>query len=222
MCQIASEFAYVASSCSSVGSTFHTLEANYQPQGASFKQSARRILVANLNRLACSNPAQGTVLLDSFGARVGRERYAREHYAAYRHGRAIRVCRRPPAASNIDCANWHAATAALLCIVSMAAELRESVTRNTATLLVAQMTAPDSVSNKRKRTLSQRGGVLQCAKPFSVLHSHSQFAIPWPSRTGSGSLHDASGFVLSRICFASLREPIPDRNSTSRLTTLTS
>ena len=84
----------------------------------------------------------------------------------------------------------------------MATELRESVTRNTATLLVAQMTASDSVSNKRKRTLSQRAGVLQCAKPFSALHSHSQFAIPWLYRTGSVNLHGASGFVLSRIVFS--------------------
>src|ERR1043165_590641 len=88
-------------------------KGKHKPQAVSSKQSVRRKL-AIVNQLA-QPPAKGTVLLDSFRARVARERYAREHYAAYRHDRPIRVCRRPPAAPNIDHANGHAATALLIC-----------------------------------------------------------------------------------------------------------
>jgi hypothetical protein len=129
-------------------------KGKHQPQAASFKQSARRILVGILSRLAIPTPQKVTVLLDSFRARVARERYTRERYAAYRHGRPIRVCRRPPAASNIDRAQRHAETAVLVCTATVATELRESVTRNKATLLVARVTASESVSIKRQPTSS--------------------------------------------------------------------
>jgi hypothetical protein len=99
----------------------------------------------------------------------------------------------------MDRANGHAATVVLLCTASVATKLREGVTRNKATLLVARMAASESVNNKRELALSQLATVLHSAKPFSILHSNSQFAIPWPSRTGSVNLHGASGFVLSRI-----------------------
>jgi hypothetical protein len=48
-----------------------------------------------------------------------------------------------------------------------------------ATLLVAQMTAAESVS------IAQLAEVLHAAKPFSILHSHSKLEIPWSSRNGS-------------------------------------
>ena len=57
-----------------------------------------RLLVAQLIRNCMRAEVKGAVLLDSFGAQVARERYARERYAAGWLDRPIRVCRRPPAA----------------------------------------------------------------------------------------------------------------------------
>src|ERR1051326_528757 len=65
------------------------------------------------------------------GARVARERCVRELYAAHRHCSPIRVCRRPPAAPNIDRAQSTPQQRAYIHAVPVASELRESITRTT-------------------------------------------------------------------------------------------
>ena len=181
---------------------FHTVEANYQTQEAFSKGRANAF-----SQQTCtswhSNPVKGngaarfnqsTSCAGALCARSLRCPSARPSHPS-----------QPPSARCLEDRLYEpaSATAVLICMGSMASELRESVTRNKARLLLARMTASDSVRNKREHTLLQRAKVVAVCEPFSILHSHSQSAIPWSPQTGSVNLHDASGLssAESLSCF---------------------
>ena len=125
-------------------------------QNVVFHKHLSAILVTNLYHLAFSNLQKGTVLLNSTRARVARECYARERYAACRHLRHIRVCRHPPAASNIDRTDGQMCNSSARTHGAGGAELRENVTCNKACCLWHRMThlSPQTTNaNPRSRNL---------------------------------------------------------------------
>ena len=108
-----------------------------------------------------------------------RERYAREFYAAFLHDRPIRVCRRPPAASNINGAKSTPQQRAYVHGVPVASEMRESITR---TML---------------RCLSVRP-----SHPILFHIRNPQFR---DFADGGADLHDANGFVQQNLCRCFIR-----------------
>jgi hypothetical protein len=154
------------------------LSQRQTPATSSFLQQSGRRILAIVNRLAHSKPAKrnGTArfIQSTSCARALRTRAlgclsARSsHPSLPPHARYLKHRSCPRACCNGDARMHHAGGYGIA---------RECYAQQP-TLLVARMTASESVS------ITQLAAVLPSAKPFSILHSHSKFAISCSSGDG--------------------------------------